>query len=833
MYFRSLHKLGRLSDTDLPILPFLAPRLLTQWPPIPNPRLLGTRAHQITTNATLSGQPQKKESLRYAREQFVDKDAKSAYLKSLREDKARAYSRRWREKQRKARRPEEKADKTRPRVTTKWLYLRPTRVSVAKDGRLFTFGLEPFWRKWNKRFALLDAKYDPRNTARSEPVRLRQLQLRQQTESWVEELLAGGLDAKSMAHVWAQWDVKDQTDRWPDIMLWTLFHSPETALEILEATHVYPYPPGQAVSDSLQYIASHFLQGKKDSNPTIVGNVLRVLPKLLDRQNTPPLNISQKTIYTLLRHSDAKQVKQLYHSLTDSDVPLHENTLLQFAHHLAAHSSFRRTMHALQTALDLGIDPSSDRIQSVCVFLLRQAATRSEGGYVLSSRLLSQLLEMGIQPNVVLYNVIILNAFEGNDPETAWRIFDMLKGNGSKEDGIRTDAYTYSILANHAKRSGDRSTIDYVLRSAHEEGILPKSPHILTDLLDAIATSSASSDAASTFSACLATYRAYFSIQPLKDLTLVPPSTPQQQPPLRLSSSVTGKNNRDQPLLEPGAPTLGIMVSAFLKACEDPGRVQALYLHYRRLLTEGRHPLVSALARSDHVANAFLMALGRSAKTLPLCPRVIEDMLTPLPAAPRTPGAGVDADANADLENKNQTTANENFTTTSASSSSSSHPPSHHAPPTTQTWTILLHAYLTHAQPRAAAKVRQLMTQRAIVPSQVTYNTLVAGYAGMQDTRRVVEALREMRARGCDVDGWTVAGIRKLRHLGDREEVVRWVGEGAGEREREREVEGEGKGQGRMKAGRVERGRSVDQDVREDMKREREEGERVTAALVG
>jgi pentatricopeptide repeat protein len=87
-----------------------------------------------------------------------------------------------------------------------------------------------------------------------------------------------------------------------------------------------------------------------------------------------------------------------------------------------------------------------------------------------------------------------------------------------------------------------------------------------------------------------------------------------------------------------------------------------------------------------------------------------------------------------------------------------------HCPPTVHTWSILLKAFMDHNQPRAAEKVLAMMQSRGITPNQVTWNTLLTGYARQQDVVSTVHALERLEGDGWKVDEVTMKGLQRLHN---------------------------------------------------------------------
>ncbi|KZF25610.1 hypothetical protein L228DRAFT_244484 [Xylona heveae TC161] len=594
--------------------------------------------------------------------------------------------------------------------------------------------LESLSTEWTRAFSAINSEYDHHNV--SSALR-RPVKFHRNKEHWVEGILASGFDRKGMSEEWRELSDSARRQRWPHIMLWSLQHSPEYALVFLEATHMAPFPPGYAVADSLDHIISYYFQGKDAIEEKVIDELIRAICLLLNRGPSPVPDLHQQTIYRLLQRCTEKQAITLYDALNTAKVPLHENTLLQFAAFFSRTAHFGRATRALQLLAQQEADLSSDKVLSVSVTLLRKSAEQGNG-YSLSSRILAELLEIGLRPNLVVYNVIMLNAFEAGDSATGWRVHDLLLKNA-----VKPDKFTYSILMKEAKASANIEVINRIATNARNDGVLFNNPHVITELLGAIYAfhKKRKRTRADAFQALLSAFKAFFDIQPLVDLGLAPVTSQPSSTP----ESVDSATEKIEPIYETGAQkdagfspmqaspqSLTIMLTAFLERCPSHKLISQLFTRYRELIDQG-HPLISQLAETDHTANCFLKGLGRFSETLHLCPMVIEQMLGP----------------------------------PTDSSQSSSHHGSpvgtgHRAEPTVQTWSILLYAFHRHGQPAAAEKVLSMMSKRGVCANQVTWNSLVNGYAQMQDVEGVVSAMKRMEQEGWEVDNWTLEGLGKV-----------------------------------------------------------------------
>jgi pentatricopeptide repeat protein len=177
---------------------------------------------------------------------------------------------------------------------------------------------------------------------------------------------------------------------------------------------------------------------------------------------------------------------------------------------------------------------------------------------------------------------------------------------------------------------------------------------------------------------------------------------------------------------------IGATIQHYLTSASTPTsntkRIIDLYTRWRQHVenADGNgDPHLASLASTDHAANTFLSAFTRHQKTLLFAARVVRDMQRPLPPT-ALPGIT-------------------------------------QIKPTVQTWSIFLLGFTRHKQMELAEQVLTYMRKQGIEPNQVTWNTLTAGYAGVQDVEGTVETLRRAERAGMVWDLWTHRGLRYLR----------------------------------------------------------------------
>ena len=502
---------------------------------------------------------------------------------------------------------------------------------------------------------------------------------------------------------------------WRNVMLWCLKYQRKQALMLLLATlkgRKYR-PPRYVVEDCLKVVARHFLYKVSNPSPMAMDAIWLLTRRFIEGASGQDQRfpISQDLVYLVLQNSDDSRVLSLYELLGLNNVVLHVNTMLKFLDRFLDMGKVNLSIKVLEIIVKTDFDTSEDRVQMACVKLLRaRFDTREE--YIIRSNILTQILEMGIRPNVAMFNTILLNAGEGGDFPNAWQMYSL-----AKENSIVPDPITYGVLLKGAVISGDPSNLGMVLREIQTNKNLLTNLRLLSDVLNAVSLISPGDE----FGAMLDVYKHHCDLRPFQELSMCGDET--KTPPSTTCHRVW-----------PTSFILTRMILAYNKLHQGSlGLIHNYNLYYQHV--KENHPLIAPLAQNDIVANSFVLAFGQDSRTLQHCTTVIRHMLE---------------------------LSSPNFL------ASGSIP---YAAPTTQTWSILVAAYFRHHQRRAAEKVLDMMRERGIHRDIVTWNTVIMGYARVQDVYAAVDAVEGMKAAGFEVDSFTVKGLRHLR----TEDRLRWA----------------------------------------------------------
>ncbi|KAL8642647.1 MAG: hypothetical protein Q9228_000696 [Teloschistes exilis] len=492
-------------------------------------------------------------------------------------------------------------------------------------------------------------------------------------------------------------------------MLWALQHDLDKALIFLDATISEPagsIPARRhAVEDAFKYIISFYSQ-RKSADPSTWTKLRSLFSSFLAQSHRPLGHISpmsQKIIHQLLQHSDDAQTQGLYETLSNLKVDLLPNTLAHFMDAFARIGRPDLAMDALRKTVASPHPFILPVVQSSCINLLRTRFDAVEW-YRIQSHLATEIIELGIRPQIEMLNAMILNAVEASDYQTAQAIFET-----ARSHGLRRDTITYSTLLKIAFLNLDEGLVERIMYTAEEDWALPRNNRLVSCLVATLMRIGRSKNSdvvpsGSGYKAMLRVYERYCDIGPLQELGIY-----------IQSNHVVETAGEISP---PSSQLISIMIMGYIFLSSRLQDVVNLYHRYERHMAKNHH-IIAATAATDHVANAFLLFLGRHKSTYTMSLAILRNML-------ESPASVV-------------------------------------AKPTVQSWSIIVDSFYRNRQPTAARRIIAMMRENGVEPNKVTWDHIISGHAGMQDALAAAKALREMEKSHFEVDSYTLKAVTLVK----------------------------------------------------------------------
>ncbi|KAG8528064.1 uncharacterized protein KY384_006980 [Bacidia gigantensis] len=502
-------------------------------------------------------------------------------------------------------------------------------------------------------------------------------------------------------------------------MLWCLEHSPRRALKLLSASlrGTQHQPPRHIIADCLQQLSVQYLRGVLNPDPEVLNDILVLTFKHVRRTCISGRGqyIPDQLVYLLLKNCTNGQFIFLLKVLTKEHVHLHANTLLHALTRCLDMGNITLSLKILEAVSESGMGMYRDQVMSACVRLVR-AQFNVDNQFSIQTRILTKILKMGVRPNIILYNAILLNTTEAGHIDLAWRMLDLAKANCLVPDKI-----TYQILLQGALAATNHDMCRALIYEMRENVNLMWEGRLKADVLASISRCTKAD-----YPSMLVFYKDHWDIRPLIELGMC---------------DAVGESGVQLPVEANGEPppkdVLGKMICAYARTQRDSKALLNVYNRFYKLACQ-QHPLLVQVAQSDHVFNAFMMSFSQSYNTLPRCTHIVKNMLD-----------------KSDLHRGNFNDHKASFQL---------------AAPTVRTWSILVDAFLRHRQNKAAEKVLGLMQERGMKPDQVTWNIIISGNSTMQNVQEAVDTLQRMQAAGFEPNAGTFKG---LSYIDDHQLLLR------------------------------------------------------------
>ncbi|KAJ5893841.1 hypothetical protein N7495_005532 [Penicillium taxi] len=532
-------------------------------------------------------------------------------------------------------------------------------------------------------------------------------------------------NSQAFGKIWHAMDRSIKASLWQRLAISLLEKDPQLLLKFLFATTQGETKPDfTMVVDCLLFLDRFYYKTwLKDHTVDGRHNYSDVIQACLHPTTWPIISLPHKGARLFIRRARLEAVVSAFLTVNRRGIHMTATTMLCFMWRFTELGDVDyalRALHKVRGMNEASFSMNSEGVHRHCCKLLtldKVEDTQSGRNF----QILPRLLEMGVRPDRDMMNVVVANAFKTGDPQLGADMLDFMK-----QHGFEYDSHTYMTLLKHAVECGDRGKVDALMHQfdAHDE--LRNNPWLVSKIMHChyiytVKHLDTDADPRRMFYSMLEMYNRFHDITPLRELFIIP-----------RNYTVPGTGEIKKTLPSPVA--LYIMIATYFRCQERFDMVQRVYSQFRSLVVQG-HPVITPLAETDHTYNEFLLAFRESPRGLQPCMRVVEDMLNP------------------------PTFAADSLGTSKA-----------HSKPTIRTWTILLSAFIFHRRPRAAERIREMMTKHNVRFNNVTWNTIISGYVTAQDIPKTAATIWEMEQQGFSIDQ-DPCTMRSLRYLRDPERL--------------------------------------------------------------
>ncbi|EOA92309.1 hypothetical protein ACJQWK_03304 [Exserohilum turcicum] len=502
---------------------------------------------------------------------------------------------------------------------------------------------------------------------------------------------------------WVEFDVGTRRAYAHRLLIYLLDRKPGLALRFIQVIANDPLLRGRktrAIADALGHLSKIHTRKvygalqKWGSDPMahrklFVPAFVNIFTKSLSSQ---PDVCSQDLLYNLVELAKTGDLKKVFDCLVEHRTSIGFDTMLHYA---SAFGEAGEVQYALKCLDELRVRHTTtgwnavvgrERLRWTCATILRHSMSASHDFHQ-TPLIVAAFVRLGIKMDILLYNIVMHNAMQAGDYNTAFKVYNTLESNG-----LEPDAHTYSILLHGCTLQNDPAIFQSFAQHCADVAKQGEYSWLAADYLYYLYVRyQIDTDAEHTRALLWDAYSKLFSTEPLEPFI----ASGMMYPRHAMTEQNTPAPN--SALLTPPSVALYIMMQTEIQSALTVSnqRVLNLYRIFKSVAVEGSSPAFRSLVRNPIIWNAFLLAFSQK-QQFANASQVIKDM-TESPTKPNI-----------------------------------------------YSWNILMQAFFKTGQVQAAERVFEIMRNRGVDPDQFTYGILVRGYAKAQLVERIGETMEHL-----------------------------------------------------------------------------------------
>lgn len=408
--------------------------------------------------------------------------------------------------------------------------------------------------------------------------------------------------------------------------------------------------------------------------------------------NMDPSVYSQDLLHSLIVFADTEDTKKIFSALVESEARFALGTTLHFASAFGEVGEFRLALQCLQHHLVAAPGAYNrnmvnfERFLWTCAVILRGSMLKAKE-YHETPAIVAAFVELGVELDLLLYNVVMSNAMEAGDYATAFRVFNALESNG-----LKPDKHTLSILLHGCTIQPDPAMFTAYAEFCRQQAKELEDSWLGTDFVYYKSICEQNKDDAPRDASSI--WDAYLDLFDLAPLRAFVRHGSRVMKDAVDRDALKGERKR----LDPLPSTLYHMLKTEIHVIEPLSihYLENLYKTFKRAISSpNAHPALVDLSRQHTIWNVFLHAFCKRHQHASAY-AILDDMTA------------------------------------------------HSTPPDVYSWNILMHAMFKSGQVAAADRILELMRAHGIDPDAFTYKIMVRGYAKAQLVDRVAATMQHL-----------------------------------------------------------------------------------------
>lgn len=394
-------------------------------------------------------------------------------------------------------------------------------------------------------------------------------------------------------------------ERRPRLLAAALTDSASATLRLLNTLQI-PFRQFHVTMDCLLYIQRAY-EHELSSSTYIYQMFKKRLFLMFEIWKEPLCCMKFRHFALFLEHLSVEQIENLLERTSD-DSPLEPKVLLALTDFYTRHQQVELALAQLASLPPAMLTASEPLLLQRCTNLLKLDSVEVSENQQ-NFKILPKILELGIIPDVPIYNLTIQNACAAGISGVGWDLYRHMLS-----EGVGTNAQTYLALLIDSFKRKDVQCLNEVLTAIHHNEDLARNPWLACctmNIVRLVCRFARKDRPHVALSHMMAIYDRAFSRATLHKLGLLSPS-----------SDANGSTE----LPEPGSETLGHIIRLFVLNSTSRAFVSRLWTNLLELLVAEDSQTLEA-ARSPVFYDGFVLFYSRSVEQVGKCLEVVQQML--------------------------------------------------------------------------------------------------------------------------------------------------------------------------------------------------------------